>query len=199
MCDLQLSPLLHSKAVQNKVEGILVSIFQRRAIERWNWWRVRMMKLGITDMFMWETQCCLSCQNISGFATCCQFDLEHLTLSLCDLLCRCPMRIISKPILSTPPLTVVAHKGVPQSTANTQPQITSEVLFQSVSKAARLLAKDQKILPCVLLGLIFFSCLCSPYLSKTYRNSQTTTSCISIFSSPQGPVLETKGKFGARV
>lgn len=37
MCDLQLSPLLHSKAVQNKVEGILVSVFGKRAVERWSW------------------------------------------------------------------------------------------------------------------------------------------------------------------
>ena len=68
-----------------------------------------------------------------------------------------------------------------------------------VTKSAGLFSKHQWVLPWVLLGLIISPASVPPYLSKMYRNSQTTTSCISTFSSPQGPVLETKGRFGARI
>lgn len=75
-------------------------------------------------------QCCLHYQEITGFATCYQFDLEHLTSSLCDLLCRCPGEIKSELIPSAAPLTVVAHKGSSEHSEH-QPQIISKVLFQS--------------------------------------------------------------------
>lgn len=51
MSDLQLSSLLHSKAVQNKVEGILVSILGKRATERWSWWGMRMVRIWILERF----------------------------------------------------------------------------------------------------------------------------------------------------
>lgn len=69
----------------------------------------------------------------------------------------------------------------------------------TVTKSARVLGKGQRVLPWVLLGLIISPASVPPCLSKMYRNSQTTTSCISTFSSPQGPVLGTKGRCGARV
>lgn len=65
----------------------------------------------------------------------------------------------------------------------------------TASKSARLFGEDWK----VLLGLIISLTSVLPSLSKMYRNFQTMTSCISTFSSPQGPVLETKGMFGARL
>lgn len=113
MYDLQLSPLFHSKAVQNKVEGILVSIFGQRAIERWTCRGMRMMKIGVTERPMWDRQYSLPRQKVTGFATHCQFDLEHLTSSVCDPLCRCSVGIISKQIPATPPLNEVAHESTP--------------------------------------------------------------------------------------
>lgn len=62
----------------------------------------------------------------------------------------------------------------------------------TVTKSARVLGKGQRVLPWVLLGLIISPASVPPCLSKMYRNSQTTTSCISTFSSPQGPVLGQK-------
>lgn len=80
MYDLQLSPLLHSKAVQNKVEGILVSILGKRATGRQNWWEMRMVRIWVRKVY--ASQRCLPCQKIIGLATCYHFDLEHLTSSL---------------------------------------------------------------------------------------------------------------------
>lgn len=109
MYDLQLSPLSHSKAVQNKVEGILVSIFWAEGNREVDLQGMRMMKIGVTERPMWDRQYSLPRQKVTGFATHCQFDLEHLTSSVCDPLCRCSVGIISKQIPATPSLNKVAH------------------------------------------------------------------------------------------
>lgn len=74
----------------------------------------------------------------------------------------------------------------------------SQVLFQCDGPnqpdfLVRIIESHLESFLSILLLPLFF-----PTLSKMYRNSRTTTSCIFTFSSPRGPVLETKGRSGVR-
>lgn len=147
---------------------------------------------------MWERERCLPRQTRIGFAVYYHFDLEHLTPSLSDLLYGSPIEIRSFGPLCSP-----CHRDDPYRFLRAQwaPSLKSfSGLFfgLTVSKSVGRFGEDRRALPWVLLGLIISLASVLPYLSKMYRSFQTMTNCTSTFSSPQGPVLETKGMFGAR-